>query len=132
MASTPTKSTTSKEYGRPAEELERSRKLTMEHLQQASAEIDEARQEATGGVRRSLDSALDRLREVKDELRERAEDQTAEWQHALEQAPERVRREMGRRAIRAQRTPEALEELSAEIRTRKAELNPPPKGGAKG
>ena len=132
MASTPTKPTTSAAHGRPAEELERSRKLTMEHLQQASAEIDKARQEATGGVRRSLDSALDRLREVRGELRERAEDQTAEWQDALEQAPEKVRREMGRRAIRAQRTPEALEELSAEIRKSKADLEPPPKGGAKG
>lgn len=65
------------------------------------------------------------MREVRGELRERAEDQTAEWQNALEQAPEKVRREMGRRAIRAQRTPEALEELSAEIRKLKADLRPP-------
>jgi hypothetical protein len=64
MANAPTKSTTSAEYGRPAEELQRARRSTMEHLQQASVEIDEARQEATGGVRRSLDSALERLREV--------------------------------------------------------------------
>ena len=128
MASAPTKSTTSAEHGSPAEELERSRKSTMEHLQQASAEIDKARQEATGGVRRSLDSALERLHQVRGELRQRAEDQTAEWQDALEHASEKVRREMGRRAIRAQRTPEALEELSAEMRKREADLGQPTKG----
>ena len=133
MANAPTKSTTSAEYGRPAEELERARRSTMEHLQQASVEIDEARQEATGGVRRSLDSALERLREVRSELPQRAEDQTAEWQDALERAPEKVRREMGRRAIRAQRTPEALEELSAEMRKREADLGRPANGvGATG
>ena len=133
MASTPTKPTTSAAHGRPAEELERSRKLTMEHLQQASAEIDKAHQEATGGVRRSLDSALDRLREVRGELRERAEDQTAEWQDALEQAPRR------RSAVRWAAAPSARNghprrwrSFSAEIRKSKADLEPPPKGGAKG
>jgi prefoldin subunit 5 len=133
MANASTKSTTSAEYGTPAEELERARTSTMEHLQQASAEIDEARQEATGGVRRSLDSAVERLCEVRGELRRRAEDQTAEWQDALEQAPEKVRREMGRRAIRSQRTPEALEELRAEMREREAHLGRLAKGpGATG
>jgi hypothetical protein len=40
---------------------------------------------------------------------------------------------MARRAIRAQRTPEARTALSAEIRKRKADLTPPSKGaGAKG
>ena len=102
-------------------------KITMEHLQQASAEIDEARQEATGGVRRSLDSALERLHEVSGELRRRAQDQTAQWQDALDQASDKVRQEMARRAIRAQRTP-ALKALSAEIRKREADLTPPSKG----
>jgi hypothetical protein len=40
---------------------------------------------------------------------------------------------MGRRAIRAQRSPEALKELSGEIRKREAELSRPTKGdGGKG
>jgi hypothetical protein len=105
----------------------------MEHLQQASAEVDAARQEATGGVRRSLDSAIEQLHEVSGELRRRAQDQTAEWQHALEHASDKAREEMARRAIRAQRTPEALTALSAEIRKRKADLTPPSEGaGAKG
>jgi hypothetical protein len=64
MATAPTKSTKSAAQGSPAEELERGRRSTMEHVEQASAEIDEARHEATGGVRRSLDSALEQLHEV--------------------------------------------------------------------
>jgi hypothetical protein len=135
MASVPTKSksTTSAEQGSPAEELERSRKSTMQHLQQASAEVQKARQEATGGVRRSLDSALERLQEVSGELRQRAQDQTAEWQGALEQAPDKIRLDMARRAIHAQRTPEALAELSAEVRKCEADLKRASKGhGRKG
>ncbi|MGZ6638768.1 MAG: hypothetical protein ACXVII_38670 [Solirubrobacteraceae bacterium] len=73
MATAPTKSWKSAEQGSPAEELERARKGTMEHLQQASAEIDEARREATADVRRSLDSALERMRDVSGGLRQRAE-----------------------------------------------------------
>jgi len=68
MATTPTHPTTSAERRRSApEELERARKSTLEHLQQASDEVDKARQEATGGVRRALDSALERLRAVSGE-----------------------------------------------------------------
>ena len=104
------------------EERERARKSAMEHLQQASAEIDKARQEAAADVRRSLDSALEQMRDVSGELRQRAEEQTAEWQDAREHASDKARRQMGRRAIRAQRTPEALKELSDEIRKQKAKL----------
>ncbi len=99
---TPTK------HPRAREERERARKSAAEHLQQASAEIDKARQEATADVRRSRDSALERMRDLSGELRQRAEDQTAEWQDALEQTSDKARRQMGRRSIRAQRTPEAL------------------------
>jgi hypothetical protein len=58
------------------EERERARKSAAEHLQLASAEIDNARQQATAGVRRSLDSALERMRDVSGELRLRAEGRT--------------------------------------------------------
>ena len=61
------------------------------------------------------------------------EDQTAEWQDAPEHTSDRARRQMGRRGIRAQRTPEAVEGLPDEIRKQKTELGPTaPKGdGAK-
>ena len=102
-------------------------------MQQASAEIDKACQEATADVRRSLDSALERMRDVSGELRQRAEDQTAEWQDALEHASDRARRQMGRRGIRQPRMPEALKGLSDGTRKQKTKLGPPaPKGdGAK-
>jgi hypothetical protein len=130
MATTPTDPTASA-YGRASasDELQRARDRTLEHLQQASDEIDKARQEATGGVRRGLDSALEHLREARGELRQRAQVRATEWQVGLEQAPDKVRREMGRRAIRAQQTPEALTELSAEIRKREADLSAPTKVG---
>ena len=54
--------------------------------------------------------------------RRQARDQTAEWQTALESAGDDVLRELGRRAVRAQRSPAALKDLSDEIRRRKAEL----------
>ena len=121
------------EHARTAAERERARESAMSHLKQASAEIDKARQETTAEVRRNLDSALERLRDVSGELQQRAHDQTSEWQDALERAPDEARRDMGRRAIHAQRTPEALRELSAEIGKREAELvRSAPKGeGAK-
>jgi DNA polymerase III gamma/tau subunit len=120
---TPTK------HPRAREERERAHKSATEHLQQASAEIDKARQEATADVRRSLDSALEGMRDVSGELRQRAEDHTAEWQDALEHASDKARRQMGRRRHSRPATPEALKELSDEIRKQKTKLGPPaPKG----
>jgi hypothetical protein len=93
---TPTK------HPRAREERERPRRSAAEHLQQASAKIDKARQEATADVRRSLDTALEPMRDVSGALCRRAEDQTAEWQDAPEHTSDRARRQMGRRGIRAQ------------------------------
>jgi hypothetical protein len=67
---------------------------------------------------------------VSGELRQRAEDQTAEWQDALEHTSDKARRQMGRRNIRAQRTPEALKGLSDEIRKQKTQLGPPARKAA--
>ena len=120
MATTP--STSTQHQGRSSADVESARKRTIEHLKQASDEIEKARQEARGGVRSSLDSALARLHEVQGELRQRAQDQFAAWQEAIEQESDETRLEMGRDAVRAQRTPEALKELSGEIRKRESEL----------
>jgi hypothetical protein len=131
MAAAPTNPTIPAEHRRcTPEELERARKSTTEHLQHPSDDIAKARRHATGGVRHALDSALERLREVSGELRQRAEDHAAEWQDALEQASDKVRREMDRDAIRAQRAPEALKELSGELHMRETELGRPRTGEA--
>jgi hypothetical protein len=107
---TPTK------HPRAREERERARKSATEDLQQASAEIDKARQEATADVRRSLDCALERMHDVSAELRQRAEDQTAERQDALEHTSDKARRQIGGRGIRARARPRR----SRDSRTRSA------------
>ncbi len=135
MATAATKKPTPpKKQQRAGDEVERAGKGTMKHLlhatadlRHASTELEMARHEATGGVRRTVDGALERLHEIRDELRQRAEDQSAEWQDALEQAPEKVRREMARYAIRSLQTPEAVKDLSGEIHKRETELRRPPK-----
>jgi hypothetical protein len=53
----------------------------------------------------------------------RAEDEASDWQSALQRASEDMRRESGRLALRAQRTPEALTAMSTEIRRRKSQLH---------
>jgi hypothetical protein len=77
---------------------------------------------AVGDAGAQLDQAADRIREFASELRSRADDEIHEFQSALDRAGEQLRVELGRRAIRAQGSPQALTQLSAEIRKRKAEL----------
>jgi hypothetical protein len=123
---TPTK------HPRAREERERAHKSATEHLQQASAEIDKARQEATADVRRSLDSALERRRDVSRELRQRAEAEPLSGRTRSSRRVIRLGARWAATAIRAQRTPEALKELSDEIRKQKTKPGPPAPGdGAK-
>jgi hypothetical protein len=68
----------------------------VDYLQGAIDELDNARDRARGDIRQGID--------------------------ALEKAGDDVRRELGILAVRAQRSPEALKEMSAEIRKRKTEL----------
>ena len=97
-----------------------------QHLEDALEDLNQARQTAQDDLRSRIDSAISRSRGALDDLRsdteERAEnirsraaEQTKEWQQALEDATEDVRRELGVRAVRAQRTREALDAMSDEI-----------------
>jgi len=65
---------------------------------------------------------MDRIRDAGKEMRSQSSEQLSGWQHALEDAAEDARRDLGRVAVRAQRTPEALTALSREIRDRRAAL----------
>ena len=112
---TPTK------HPRAREERERPRKSAAEHLQQASAEIDTARQEATADVRRSLDTALEPMRDVSGALCQHA--RTKPLSGRTHPSIRVIR--LDARCIRAQRTPEAVEGLPDEIRKQKTELGPP-------
>ena len=92
------------------------------HVRQAIDELDQARDGASQQVRDHIDVALQRLRDVTDDLAAHARDQASEFQDALESAGEDLRVELGRRAVRAQRSVSGLNEISAEIRRRKTEL----------
>lgn len=98
---------------------------TLDHLQHAAKDLDKARGQAGQDVATNIDAALTRIHEAADDVRHRAQDQAGEWQEALEHASDDLRVELGRRGIRAQSSPEALKELSGEIRKRQAELVAP-------
>ena len=49
-------------------------------------------------------------------------DRAHEWQDALEDASEDARRELGVRAVRAQRSEDALDAMAEEIKRHKKEL----------
>lgn len=95
---------------------------TLEYLQQAIEDIDHARQHASRELRSNLDAAMERMSDIASGLRKRAEDEAADWQMMLEHTTEEMRRDLGGRAVRAQQTPDALAELAAAIKKRKAQL----------
>lgn len=96
----------------------------VEYLQGALDELSKARERARGEIRESVDSAIERTRDAIKDAGSEAETQVADWRSSLEKASEDVRRELGVLAVRAQRSPEALRAMSAEIRKRKTELTP--------
>lgn len=99
-----------------------SQKAPVDYLQDALKDLDKAREKAGEEAGANIDAAIDRIGEVRGDLTTRGQGQLSEWQEQLEEAAEDVRRELGRWAIRAQRTPEALTELSAEITKRRKEI----------
>jgi hypothetical protein len=96
----------------------------VEYLQGALEELGKARERAGGEIRDGIDSAMERTRDAMKEAGSEAQTQVSDWRGSLEKASEDVRRELGILAVRAQRSPEALRAMSAEIRKRKTELTP--------
>lgn len=108
-------------------------KTAAEYLESAVEDLNQARQEAQEEARSTIDSAIGRARDALDDLRAnaderaenlrtRAKEQASEWQRALEDATEDARRELGVRAVRAQRTTDALDAMGDEIKHHKKEL----------
>ena len=95
---------------------------TVEFLQRAIEDLDLARTHASKDMKTAIDAAMDRMQDLTVDLRKRAEDEASDWQKTIEDTTEDMRRELGRRAIRAQKSPDALSELAAEIEKRNAEL----------
>jgi uncharacterized protein YicC (UPF0701 family) len=107
----------------PATTVESADKAPMDHLQDALEDLDKARETAGEEVGARIDSARDRINEARDDMSHRSHDQITEWRGQLENAADSALEELGRWAIRAQRRPDALSELSKEITKRKAEVS---------
>lgn len=103
--------------------VESVKKGSGDYLLEALEDLDRAREQAQQEARTHIDSAVDRIRDAKNDLSKRARDEADDLQSRLDSASEELRRELGRTAVRAQRTPEALTALQAEIRDRKRKLN---------
>ncbi len=97
-------------------------KSSLEYLQQALDDLDKARRQAQNEVRAGIDSAVERIRDARKDLMTRAHDEVDDLQGRLDRATEDARQDIILTAIRAQRTPESLTALQAEIRGRKRQL----------
>ena len=95
-----------------------------DYLQDALEELTKARERAGGDIRTGIDSAIERTRDALKEAGSEAQGQVSEWRGTLDRTSDEVRRELGLLAVRAQRSPEALRAMSAEIRKRKTEISP--------
>jgi vacuolar-type H+-ATPase subunit I/STV1 len=93
-----------------------------DQVQKAIDDLRAAGEKATGDVRSRIDSAVARLRDVSGEAGSKAQDQVSNWRETLEKATEDVRKELAKLAVRAQTSPEALDEITAEVTERRKAL----------
>ena len=98
-------------------------KAPTDYLQDALDDLDRAREQAGEEVSASIDSARERISDAREDLSDRSEGQLKEWREQFGSAADEALRELGRWAIRAQRSPEALTELSKEISKRETEVS---------
>ncbi len=103
------------------------------YLEHAVEDLNQARQQAGEEIRTAIDSAISRSREALEDLRSdaeqrtvslrtRAEERAGEWQQTLEDATEDMRRDLGVRAVHAQRSKDALDAMAEEIKQQKKHL----------
>jgi uncharacterized protein YicC (UPF0701 family) len=97
-------------------------KAPVDYLQDALHDLDQAREKAGEDVSARIDSARDRINDAREDMSDRGRDQITDWRDQLERAADDALVELGRWAIRAQRRPEALTELSTEISKREESL----------
>jgi gas vesicle protein len=94
-----------------------------DNVQKAIEDLRAAGEKATGDVRSRIDDAVSRLREATEGAGSRAQDQVSSWRETLDEATEDVRKELGKLAIRAQGSVEALDEIAKEIDERRKSLS---------
>jgi hypothetical protein len=93
-----------------------------DQVQKAIDDLRTAGEKATGDVRSGIDSAVSRLRDISGGASSRAQDQVSGWRDTLDKASDDVRKELGKLAVRAQGSVEALDEIAKEITERKKAL----------
>ena len=100
-----------------------------ENLQKALEDLRSAGEKATGDVRARIDDAVQRLNDASSQATSRAQgatskatDQVSGWRETLDKATGDVRLQLAKLAIKAQTTSEALDEIEAEIGTRRGEI----------
>ena len=93
-----------------------------DQVQKAIDDLRAAGDKATGDVRTRIDDAVSRLRDVSGEAGSKAQDQVSNWRDTLDNATQDVRKELAKLAVRAQTSPEALDEIAKEIDERRAAL----------
>ena len=93
-----------------------------DQIQKAIDDLRAAGEKATGDVRSSIDSAVSRLRDVSGDPVGKAQDQVSNWRDTLDKATEDVRKELGKLAVRAQSSVEALDEIAKELDERRKSL----------
>jgi len=100
----------------------RREKTPADYLSDALDDLEKASEKAGGEVADRIDQARERIGEAREDLSQRGEDQVKQWRDQLADAADDILRELGRVAVRSQRTDDALTELGKEIDRRKAEL----------
>jgi hypothetical protein len=93
-----------------------------DQVQKAIDDLRAAGEKATGDVRSGIDSAVARLKDVSGGATSRAQDQVSSWRETLDGATQDVRKELGKLAVRAQGSTEALDEIATEIEERRKAL----------
>ena len=93
-----------------------------DQVQKAIDDLRAAGEKATGDVRSGIDSAVARLKGVSGGATSRAQDQVSSWRETLDDATQDVRKELGKLAVRAQGSAEALDEIATEIEERRKAL----------
>jgi conjugal transfer/entry exclusion protein len=93
-----------------------------ESLQKALDDLRGAGEKATGDVRTRIDDAVKRLNDASEQARSGAADQASSWRDTLDKATEDVRIQLGKLAVKAQTSDEALDALTDEIKARRKEL----------
>jgi polyhydroxyalkanoate synthesis regulator phasin len=93
-----------------------------DQVQKAIDDLRSAGEKATGDVRTRIDDAVARLREATEGAGSKAQDQVSSWRDTLDGATEDVRKELGKLAVKAQSSVEALDEIAKEVDVRRKSL----------